>query len=122
MIAWFASSEGRLVAAAALFALLWAVKSVPWVQEHLLTTRMRRRLAAGLLACAPAVGLLASGVSLREVVLTAASLFLGATGLNALLPEKQSVIAKPADEWPVDPVLTVAASSEPGCEPDDEVD
>lgn len=87
MTAWATTTEGRLICAAVLFAVLWLVKSVPWVRARLLTTRMRRRLAAGLLACAPAVVLFASGASLREVLVEAFALFVGATGFNALMPE-----------------------------------
>lgn len=88
IIAWLQSGHGRLIAAAVLFGLMWALKSVPWVKSNLLTTPRRKQLAVAFLATAPAVAMLSEAAPTSEVVATALTLFVGAMGINALRPSK----------------------------------
>ena len=84
------SGDGRVVAAGLLFLLLYALERVPWVRDNVLTTPMRKRAAALLLAAAPAVATaLLSDESTREVAITAIMAFATAAGFNAQLPHKR---------------------------------
>jgi hypothetical protein len=95
LLAWVQSGEGRLILAALLFLLMWAVKNVPYV-KGLLTTPRRKQAASMLLALPPAVWLLVEGAPAVEVVSSALMIVLSANGLNTYRPSK--VKAKPNDD------------------------
>lgn len=83
IIVWTTSGNGRLIAAALLFILMYAVKLVPWVQENILTTPRRKQLATAFLALVPAVWMLADQtVPWVTTLTTAIEAFLGAMGIH----------------------------------------
>jgi len=89
LVGWIMSGSGRMVGAAVVFFLLWGLKSIPWVNESLLTTPRRKQAAALILSLAPAAILLADpSVPWHEVIATAIGLALSAMGYNALRPSK----------------------------------
>jgi len=90
LITWIQSGEGRLIAAAVLFVVMWAVKSLPIVREHINTPR-RKQAAAALLALAPAVWLMVEGAPPLEVVSTALGIVLAANGINTYRPSKAAL-------------------------------
>lgn len=87
MLQWFQSGEGRLVAAALLFVLMWAVKNVPYV-KGLLNTPRRKQAATVLLSLPPAVWLMVEGAPPVEVISTALGIALASNGLNTYRPTK----------------------------------
>jgi len=86
-VAWFSSGEGRLILAAGLFLLMWAVKNIPYV-KGLLTTPRRKQAASVLLALGPAVWLIVQGAPAVEIVSTALGIVFAANGLNTYRPSK----------------------------------
>lgn len=87
LLEWFSSGEGRLILAALLFLLMWAVKNVPYV-KGLLTTPRRKQAASVLLAMPPAVWLLVQGAPPIEIVSSALMIVFAANGLNTYRPSK----------------------------------
>ena len=87
LLQWAMSGEGRLIAAAALFVSMWAVKNAPIVRDFINTPR-RKQAANTLMALAPAAWLLVQGAPPVEVVSTAITIALSAKGINTLRPSK----------------------------------
>lgn len=87
LLQWAQSGEGRLIAAAVLFALMWAVKSVPLIRDHVNTPR-RKQAANALIALTPAVYLMVEGAPPVEVLSTAITIALTANGINTYRPSK----------------------------------
>lgn len=88
LLEWALSGEGRLIAAAVLFLLMWALKHVPIVKTKLLTTPRRKQAASLFMAMAPAVWLLVEGAPPVEVISTAVMVALASNGLNTYRPSK----------------------------------
>ena len=91
LISWFMSGNGRLVAGAALFVTMWAVKSLPRVKEWIgedsgsFTSGRKKALANLLLAMAPvAVALVDGSMPLPDVVATAATAVATAAGIHSM--------------------------------------
>lgn len=76
------SGSGRLIAAALIFALMWAIKSVPWVEVNVLTTPRRRQLAVAFLATAPAATMLAGDVCWVDCLVAFGTIFAEAMGIH----------------------------------------
>jgi hypothetical protein len=93
LLNWFMSGEGRLVAAALLFTLMWAVKSLSALEPYLNTPRSKQAVNL-LLAMTPAVWLMVEGASPVEVSATAIGIALSAHGINTLRPSKSKVAKK----------------------------
>ncbi len=100
LLALASSGEGRLIAAAVLYVLFWALQKVPFVISWLGTdsgwlTAKRKKLATNLLlSFAPVIPVLAdSSKTLQEVGVTALTIALSAAGLNSML---KSATKKPA--------------------------
>jgi len=88
VIEWIQSGNGRLVVAAVLFVLMWAIKSLPWVRDKILTTPRRKQIAAWLLMMPPAVWMIVEGAPWAEVVAAAVGIILAANGINTYRPSK----------------------------------
>jgi len=91
IISWFMSGNGRLTAGAALFVLIWAIKSLPKIKDWIevdsgrLTSGRKKALANLLLAMAPvAVALTDGGKSLHDVLLTALTATTTAAGIHSI--------------------------------------
>jgi hypothetical protein len=82
ILEWFASGQHRLIAAAILFAVMYALKLIPKVEQRVLTTPQRRLGAVVFLAMAPAVSLLAAGAPAIDVLESAIVIGLGAMGIH----------------------------------------
>lgn len=82
VLMWFTTGSGRILAAALLCAVMWALKYIPMVEAKLLTTPRLRQLGMAVLALAPVVPMLLNGAPATEVWLTAAEAFLGAMGIH----------------------------------------
>jgi hypothetical protein len=93
LLEWFISGNGRLIAAAALFALMWGAKSLPLVSAHLTTPR-RKQAVNALMAMAPAAWLIVQGAPWEEIAGEAILIALAANGINTYRPSK----AKPNDD------------------------
>lgn len=108
LIVWFASRQGRPLAAASLFVVMYVVKLHPWVEQKLLTTPRRRLYANAFLAASPAVYLLADqSVPAPEVIETAIEACLGAMGIHVGWKVlKGRVLGAPADLEKVLPLLS----------------
>jgi hypothetical protein len=81
--------DGRLILAGFLFLLMWAIKSLPGMEQKVLTTPRRRLVATAFLAATPAVTMIVQGVAAgnvdwSRVASTAAILFLGAIGIHTV--------------------------------------
>lgn len=88
---WLATGQGRLVSAAMLFAAVWLLEKSPIVKGWLDGKPMAKRTAAVALAILPAAAAgLWAGVPINDVWQTAVTAFVGATGINGLLPGKMS--------------------------------
>jgi hypothetical protein len=85
ILTWFTSGNGRLIAAAALFTLMYALKFVPIVEQRVLTTPRRRQVALAFLATSPAVFLLSAGAPWVDVLATALNAFLAGMGIHVLM-------------------------------------
>lgn len=115
------ADDGKLIVAGVIFLILWVAKSSTWVSAKLLTTALRKRVFAGLLACVPAVALLTSGASVRQVVAYAILLFLAATGANTLRSSKANPKANIAPPEPeARPEIEVTADPKPEAKPVDD--
>jgi hypothetical protein len=89
IITWLLSGSGRLTCAALLFALVWAIKNVPWVKVNLLTTTTRKRAAVVALAALPALALaLVSNQGTEQIIQTFLTAVVGAMGLHNLTSNK----------------------------------
>jgi len=91
VIGWFMSGNGRLVAGAALFAVIWALKSLPKLKDWLardsgaLTSGRKKALANLLLAMAPVAFALTDGTKpLDDVLVTAITAVATAAGIHSL--------------------------------------
>lgn len=85
------SGNGRLVAGAALFAVIWALKSLPKLKDWLardsgaLTSGRKKALANLLLAMAPVAFALTDGTKpLDDVLVTAITAVATAAGIHSL--------------------------------------
>jgi len=91
ILGWFMSGEGRLVAAAILFFLIWALKKLPWVGPWLdedsgAFTSKRKKMAANIvLALAPTALMLTTDASWVDVITTGVTAALTASGLQGKL-------------------------------------
>jgi len=88
IIVWIQSGEARLIIVALLFVIMWAIKSVPWVRDKILTTPRRKQAAAWFLMLPPAVWLIAEGAPWVTVVSSAVGIILAANGVNTYRPSK----------------------------------
>ena len=110
ILAWFMSGEGRLVAAAALFALMFLLERVPFVKDFLnydgwklgvdsadsWMTRSRKKLASNIiLALAPTALMLTTDAPMAEVLSTGLTAALAAAGINSKLDAAKG---KPAND------------------------
>ena len=78
--------SAMVIAALALYLIMWGILKVPWVSNTLLTTPWRKRAAVVFLAVAPAVvDALVMGKSWKEVASVALMMALGATGVHQLV-------------------------------------
>ena len=91
VLEWFMSGSGRLVAGAALFAVIWALKSLPKLKGWLgkdsgaLTSGRKKALANLLLAMAPVALALTDGSKpLADVLTTAMTAMATAAGIHSL--------------------------------------
>lgn len=95
---WAMSGEGRLVAAALLFAVMFALERAPYIKGWLARdsgwlTAKRKKLAANiLLTMGPTALLLTTDAPLREVLATALTAALSAAGINAKM---NAALSKP---------------------------
>lgn len=86
VMAWILSGRSRLVAAGCLFLLVWAIKTMPYVQRKVLTTKARKRAAVVALAAVGAVALaIAGGQSGEQIFDTFVMAIIGATGIHKLV-------------------------------------
>lgn len=90
LLKWVMSGEGRLVAAAILFLIMWGIKRSPILKDHINTPR-RKQAANLVLAMAPAVYLLAEGAAPVDVLSTALTVALSAHGINTYRPTKSKM-------------------------------
>ena len=90
IIEWFMTGNGRLVAGASLFLLMWMIKSVPKVKEWLekdsgkLTSDRKKALANVILAMAPVAVALTQDKPLLDAVATAIAAATSASGIHSL--------------------------------------
>ena len=91
VLEWFMSGSGRLVAGAALFAVIWALKSLPKLKDWLgkdsgsWTSGRKKALANLLLAMAPVALALTDGSKpLADVITTAMTAMATAAGIHSL--------------------------------------
>ncbi len=91
VIGWFMSGNGRLVAGAALFAVIWALKSLPKLKDWLgkdsgsWTSGRKKALANLLLAMAPVAFALTDGTKpLDDVLATAMTAIATAAGIHSI--------------------------------------
>lgn len=102
VFAWFTMGGGRPIGAASLTLLMWAVKSIPHVEQKLLTTPRRKMAANAFLALGPAVYLLADdSVPWASVLEMAFYTFTSAMGLHVVW--KVGVLGKPVGDKPQPP-------------------
>lgn len=80
MLEWL--NAHRLVASAALFAVVFVIKFLPFVEKRILTTPRLRMLGTGVCALLPAAVMLASGADLSAVWETAITSFFAAIGIH----------------------------------------
>lgn len=90
ILGWFMSGEGRLVAAAILFLLMWALKKLPGVGPWLdkdgkLTSKQKKTLANVVLALAPTALMLTTDAAMIDVITTGVTAALSAAGLQGNL-------------------------------------
>lgn len=88
IIEWIQSGHGRLIAAAVIFVLMWAIKCLPWVRAKLLTTPRRKQIASWFLMLPPAVWMIVQGAPWVDVVAAAVGIVLAANGINTYRPSK----------------------------------
>jgi hypothetical protein len=88
IVQWIRTGEIRLVVAAALFLLMWAIKAIPWVRLKLLTTPRHKQVASWFLLLPPAVWMIVNGAPWVEIVASAVGIILAANGINTYRPSK----------------------------------
>lgn len=76
------TGEGQLIAAGLLFLIMWALKSIPAIEQRYLTTPRRRLAVVVFLAMAPAVTMLAEGIDPVDCLITAIILGASAMGIH----------------------------------------
>ncbi len=91
VLEWFMSGNGRLAAGAALFAVIWALKSLPKLKDWLnkdsgaMTSGRKKALANLILAMAPVAFALTDGSKpLSDVLTTAITAVATAAGIHSL--------------------------------------
>ena len=79
----FLTTEGRLQAALLLFMILWSLKNIRWINQHILTSDRAKLLTALLLAFAPAGAMMTDpSVPTGDAWYTFAAALLGAMGIQ----------------------------------------
>lgn len=88
LLLWMGTGQGRIVAALALYAVVWGLERAPVVRGWLDGRPTLKRAAAVALTVLPAAAAgLWAGLPLADVWQTAVTAFLAATGLNAVVPK-----------------------------------
>ena len=101
ILGYFMSGEGRLIAAAILFLLMWVLKKVPvigpWLDKDSgkLTSKRKKMLANIVLAMGPTAFMLTTDAALSQVLTTGASAALIAAGFQS---NQKAALAPPADK------------------------